>query len=98
MPDSGSVTVIMDLSKRDSRTMQNVPDSSSTTANAQVGHREAHSYLPDSSSVTVNMDDVEVGHGGVAWRLAWLVLKLIQVAALGESVDSQHLSQSASCH
>ena len=41
VPDSGSVTVIMDLSKRDSRTMQNVPDSSSTTANAQVGHREA---------------------------------------------------------
>ena len=47
--------------------------------------------LPDSSSVTVNVDDVEVGHGGIARGLARLVLKLVQVAALGESVHSQHL-------
>ena len=47
--------------------------------------------LPNSSSVTVNVDDVEVGHGGIARCLARLVLKLVQVAALGERVHSQHL-------
>ena len=47
--------------------------------------------LPNSSSVTVNVDDVEVGHGGIARGLARLVLKLVQVAALGERVHSQHL-------
>ena len=78
-----------------------LPSSSSNTRsgfspNPTSTERKEHTVkrpgcLPNSSSVTVNVDDVEVGHGGIARGLARLVLKLVQVAALGERVHSQHL-------
>ena len=39
------------------------------------------------------MDDVKVGHGAVALRLTLFVLKVIQVYALCERVDTQHLEE-----
>jgi len=47
--------------------------------------------VPDSGSVAVDMDDIEVWHGGVAHGHPRLVLKLIQGSPLREGVDGQNL-------
>lgn len=41
--------------------------------------------------MTLDVYDVEVGHGGVTHGLPGLVLKLVQVCSLGEGVDGKHL-------
>ena len=46
---------------------------------------------PDSSRVTVHMDNVEMRHSGITHRLPWLILKIIQVSSLGEGVNCQNL-------
>ena len=54
--------------------------------------------LPDGGEVTVDVNDVEVRHGGVAGRLARLVLVLVQVRPLGVRVEAQHLSRDKRKH
>ena len=43
--------------------------------------------------MAVDVDDVKVGHSAVALRLTLFVLKVIQVYALCERVDTQYLDK-----
>ena len=45
--------------------------------------------------MALHVDDVEVGDGGVAGRLAGLALIVVQVAPFGERVHGEHLPHTA---
>lgn len=47
--------------------------------------------IPDSCSVAVYVYNVEVRDSGKPLSFTWLVLKLIQIAPLGEGVNGQNL-------